>query len=148
MVYGGTTPAWGTEIAYRGTWGMVARSEYAVLSQGRGVGVTRAIVPYCECVLKCAMPLPACYAMSGTDLGYAATKVQRFLNGQAVEGRSSRRGGHVPPMLLRAALAWRMLCAMSGTDIGYTHAIVLRVCYAVSGTEIGYAATRTYELPH
>eukprot|EP00961_Rhodomonas_salina_P256711 3468670-Rhodomonas_salina.1 len=89
--------------------------------------------------------LRAQYAMSGTDIGYAATSRRG--------GGSTRRGdgGSAPPIVLGhryalsgtgigdSAIVLRHRCALSGTDIGDA-AIVL--CYrdVVSGTDIRYRA--------
>eukprot|EP00961_Rhodomonas_salina_P129192 1740448-Rhodomonas_salina.2 len=119
--------------------------------------------------MRCpAMLLHACYAMSGTEIGYAATRE----NGGRVGAETGSRG-----ILLRRVrissyampgtdiadgagtetgnvILLRACYAMSGTEIGYVivlHAmsgtgigrlIVLRACYAMPGTEFGYAATR------
>eukprot|EP00961_Rhodomonas_salina_P273160 3690831-Rhodomonas_salina.8 len=61
----------------------------------------------------------ACYAVCGTDLAYAATRMR-------------------VDSILRYPFVLRACYAMSGIDVGYaaTHG------YVMYGTDIGYAATR------
>eukprot|EP00961_Rhodomonas_salina_P297724 3937438-Rhodomonas_salina.1 len=85
--------------------------------------------------------------MSGTDIGYAATR--RGVCGNA---------WYTSPIVLRRRYAMsgtdiahhvivlRRRYAMSGTDIAH-HVIVLRRRYAMSGTDLGYVTTRRLRNP-
>eukprot|EP00961_Rhodomonas_salina_P249754 3375935-Rhodomonas_salina.5 len=66
--------------------------------------------------------LTVCYAMSGTDIAYAATSAD-----QCAEQ-------------VKSAICLRACYATSSTDIAYA-AICLRACYAVSVTDLAYAAS-------
>eukprot|EP00961_Rhodomonas_salina_P240144 3244514-Rhodomonas_salina.2 len=73
-----------------------------------------------------------CYATSGTELAYGATRLLRAVRwSDTLEpGRSVR----YPPTPY----------AMSGTDIAYGR--MLRSCYAMSGTDLAYAVPATRDV--
>eukprot|EP00961_Rhodomonas_salina_P291331 3931916-Rhodomonas_salina.3 len=79
-----------------------------------------------------AMLLPTCYAMPGTDIGYAPTRWELSLSELL-----ARADQVYCPISLRAS------CAMSGTDIPYG----IRACYTVSSTDIISAYARATQCP-
>eukprot|EP00961_Rhodomonas_salina_P043609 586232-Rhodomonas_salina.3 len=71
----------------------------------------------------------SCYAVSGTDVAYGATRIRVY----RVPIRSDMRGGW--------AIVLRACYAMSSTDVAYG-VIGLRARYEMSGTDLAYGATR------
>eukprot|EP00961_Rhodomonas_salina_P133780 1800327-Rhodomonas_salina.2 len=91
--------------------------------------MAREVAPYApptRCpVLTQATLLRVCYAMSGTNTGYAATRMLCD-----VRREQSMARGKV------SSYADAMRCP------ALTYAVVLRACYAMSSTSTGYDATR------
>eukprot|EP00961_Rhodomonas_salina_P140102 1885436-Rhodomonas_salina.2 len=69
-----------------------------------------------------AIRLPTCYAMSGTDVAYAAMSLRACY---AMSSADTASG----PMSLRSCYA------VSGSDLAYAAICSLRACYAISGTD-------------
>eukprot|EP00961_Rhodomonas_salina_P009229 125660-Rhodomonas_salina.8 len=146
----------GTEIRYGATSGIhsvaagerafMIRDSNAMSGTDRAYGLLSCYAPTMRCPVCCASCLRACYAMSGTHLACAATRV--LLRAYAAM-RSAR-------MLLRSHYA------MCGTDTADTapalpaptpsnppsrslptpvRPTTLRACYALSSTETGYYLT-------
>eukprot|EP00961_Rhodomonas_salina_P302817 3940993-Rhodomonas_salina.2 len=92
--------------------------------------------------------------MSGTDLGYTATRIIHidFLgDGAGGEGGAGEKGGAEAGMLLRSsAISLRARYAMSGAEEkgekkgGSCFAICLGTPYAMSGTEMAYGAVSAH----
>eukprot|EP00961_Rhodomonas_salina_P002876 39279-Rhodomonas_salina.3 len=74
--------------------------------------------------------------MSGTDVGYAATRSRMRTSRPRSLSAVTRRGQ------VKSAISLRACYAMSGTDIAYAAANLPTHVLALSGTEIAYAATR------
>eukprot|EP00961_Rhodomonas_salina_P198729 2680395-Rhodomonas_salina.3 len=74
--------------------------------------------------------LRACYAMSGTELAYGATRSawKWMESGSLLVG----------PTLFAYAISLCICYAVSGTELAYASTL----CHAMSGTDIEYAATR------
>eukprot|EP00961_Rhodomonas_salina_P159513 2148143-Rhodomonas_salina.1 len=123
-----------TEIAYGAMQCAVLRERMALPGE-RGEGGQ-------------AVLLRACYAMSGTRLGYAATRLLRDV-------RYSHRPCCFAPATRCPVLGYAMLqraCyAMSGADVGHAGTRLReeggregeesKVSFGMSGTGLGYAAT-------
>eukprot|EP00961_Rhodomonas_salina_P080676 1085378-Rhodomonas_salina.3 len=71
------------------------------------------------------MVLPGCYVMSGTDLGYDATRLRAAVGSELATHDRDRRMSKV------------LAFAMSGTGIGHA---AMRRCL-MPGTDMSYAAT-------
>eukprot|EP00961_Rhodomonas_salina_P105977 1427229-Rhodomonas_salina.2 len=95
---------------------------------------------------RCQMPstgvVSASYVtMSGTDVGYGATRTY----GSA--GKSGRSRRILPRRKKRCAICLRACYAMSSTDLAYgtayaATAIWLRAWHAMCGTDLAYGATQ------
>eukprot|EP00961_Rhodomonas_salina_P185024 2498234-Rhodomonas_salina.5 len=107
-------------------------------------------------IAHAATCLRACYAMSGTELAYAATSAlaRRVCGCQASRSaplpayrlatRSPKSGTDIAyaAICLRAVRYCHSVCCyLPGTVMGVASYRGLRACYAMSGTEVAYAAT-------
>eukprot|EP00961_Rhodomonas_salina_P292376 3932886-Rhodomonas_salina.4 len=85
--------------------------------------------------------VPACCAVSGTELGYGAADLRYWLElPYAMSGAMGlpRVAFYPPRTPPRSHLRFY---AMPGTDLAYASACLLRCCYVMSGTELLYVAT-------
>eukprot|EP00961_Rhodomonas_salina_P186861 2523006-Rhodomonas_salina.2 len=114
--------------------------EEAILK--RVVGSGPALSPYASATRSPGILLPGFYAMSGTELGYAATRE----GGGVCTGLQPRVAYTMGCMVLAKRMLlwdvwyWLSVCcyAMSGTCIE----CMLLSCDAISGTSLAYAAIR------
>eukprot|EP00961_Rhodomonas_salina_P106831 1438386-Rhodomonas_salina.1 len=84
--------------------------------------------------------------MSGTDLGYAASRTTHAGDAPYAWQGSAHQGAYARPDLVLSAICLSACYAMSGSDLAYSATghcgICLRACYAMSGTDLVYAPTR------
>eukprot|EP00961_Rhodomonas_salina_P133808 1800640-Rhodomonas_salina.1 len=106
----------------------------AVLRRSMAIGICAYGLAY-DATARCLGP---CYAVSGTEVGYGATRRASL---SALNRSSDRRCAVLrSPMTLQQASVLRS----SSPAIGTNRHILLRIRYALSGTEIGSATTRRH----
>eukprot|EP00961_Rhodomonas_salina_P175805 2370310-Rhodomonas_salina.2 len=88
----------------------------------------------CGTAIGSSIVLCVPYALSGTDVGHAATRY-----GHPTEVGHQTPGCTATPDTPQVGIVLRVRSALPGTDIAYS-AIILRYRYASPGTDRGYAA--------
>eukprot|EP00961_Rhodomonas_salina_P261626 3535963-Rhodomonas_salina.3 len=162
----GTAPAVGS--GYASTQNMYHaqyQQQYGYDATGRPYAAIRTPAPSAPMVQSQQAVLRVSYAMSGTELGYAATSRMECTTVPRRVNRQLRVLAMRSLVLLAMAMLLRVAYAMSGTDVGYggtrPRAIQCfcyyarglaryqptrgpRAAHAMSGTDIGYRGTSGY----